>query len=104
MKTSKINYTHFTALALIVLGGGVAAFTGLKAHNLMQSTRMLDPMSMNYLRYQSQMEAIGEQISSLFAVMTGGLLVMTAGLTILGIIRRKRKAQVLRDQINTSTD
>ena len=84
MKTSKINYTVLTAAALIIVGGGVAAFTGLKALNLVQEARMLDPLNMNYLGYSYQMETIGEQISSLYTVMIGGLLAMSAGLGILG--------------------
>ena len=104
MKTKKINYTVLTAVALIVVGGGVAAFTGLKVLNLVQEFRKLDPMAMNYLRFQYLQEEIGEQISSLWAVMIGGLLGMTAGLSILGIIRQKKKAKKLQDQISISAN
>ena len=102
MKTSKVNYTVLTAVALIIIGGGVAAFTGLRALSLIQEARKLDLSTMNYAGYSYRMSVFGKQISNQFAIMIGGLLGMTAGLTILGLIRQKKKAQKLQDQISIS--
>ena len=102
MKTSKVNYTVLTAVALIIIGGGVAAFTGLRVLSLIQEARKLDLSTMNYAGYSYRMSILGKQISNQFAVMIGGLMGMSAGLIVLGVIRQKKKAQKLQDQISIS--
>ena len=102
MKTSKINYTVLTAVALIVLGLGVAAFTGLKAVSLMQEARKLDLATMNFAGYSYRMSVFGKQISNQLAIMTGGLMSMAAGLIVLGVVRQKKKAKKLQDRISSA--
>ena len=104
MKTSKINYTVLVAVFLIILGGVVAAFTGLKVMNLVQEARKLDLTTMNYNTYVCQMDKIRDQISSQFAVIFGAVLGMGTGLSILGFISQKKKAKKLQDQINSSVE
>ena len=91
-----------TAVILIVLGLGVAAFTGLRAVNLIQEARKLDLSTMNYAGYSYRLGEIGRQVSDQFAIMVGGLLGMTAGLVVLGVARQKKKAQKLQDRISAA--